>query len=80
MIKENEMDKNAGKAITLQGLKSHLWNCAEILRGSAVDRTDCGKTLVVASTRGNLVTDLIIDGQPVIIGLNAYIKKQKEDG
>src|SRR4051794_28624764 len=22
------------------GLKSHLWNCAEILRGSAVDRTD----------------------------------------
>ncbi len=27
-------------SITLQGLKSHLWNCAEILRGSAVDRTD----------------------------------------
>jgi type I restriction enzyme M protein len=26
--------------LTLQGLKSHLWNCAEILRGSAVDRTD----------------------------------------
>jgi type I restriction enzyme M protein len=24
----------------LQELKSHLWNCAEILRGSAVDRTD----------------------------------------
>jgi type I restriction enzyme M protein len=23
-----------------QDLKSHLWNCAEILRGSAVDRTD----------------------------------------
>src|SRR5690349_25145550 len=21
-------------------IKSHLWNCAEILRGSAVDRTD----------------------------------------
>jgi type I restriction enzyme M protein len=27
-------------ALTLQELKSHLWNCAEILRGSAVDRTD----------------------------------------
>ena len=27
-------------ALTLQDLKSHLWNCAEILRGSAVDRTD----------------------------------------
>ena len=24
----------------LQELKSHLWNCADILRGSAVDRTD----------------------------------------
>ena len=26
--------------LTLRELKSHLWNCAEILRGSAVDRTD----------------------------------------
>lgn len=26
--------------ITLQELKSHLWKCAEVLRGSAVDRTD----------------------------------------
>jgi len=26
--------------LTLQSLKSHLWDCAEILRGSAVDRTD----------------------------------------
>jgi type I restriction enzyme M protein len=26
--------------LNLQDLKSHLWNCAEILRGSAVDRTD----------------------------------------
>jgi hypothetical protein len=34
-----------------------------------------GKTLVVASTRGNKATDVMIDGKPVIIGLNAYIKK-----
>ncbi len=27
-------------SVSLQELKSHLWNCAEILRGSAVDRTD----------------------------------------
>jgi hypothetical protein len=33
-----------------------------------------GKTLVVASTHGNQVTDLLIDGKPVTIGLNAYIK------
>ena len=33
-----------------------------------------GKTLVVASTRGNTVTTAEVDGKPVIIGLNAYIK------
>lgn len=33
-----------------------------------------GKTLVVASTHGNVVTDVLIDGKPVTIGLNAYIK------
>jgi type I restriction enzyme M protein len=29
-----------GVPVTLNELKSHLWRCAEILRGSAVDRTD----------------------------------------
>ena len=33
-----------------------------------------GKTLVVASTRGNVVTDALVDGKPITIGLNAYIK------
>lgn len=33
-----------------------------------------GKTLVVASTRGNAVTDVLVDGKPVTVGLNAYIK------
>ena len=33
-----------------------------------------GKTLVVASTRGNTVTDVLVDGKPLTIGLNAYIK------
>jgi len=33
-----------------------------------------GKTLVVASTRGNTVTTAMVDGKPVTIGLNAYIK------
>ena len=32
-----------------------------------------GKTLVVATTRGNVKTDLTINGKPVTIGLNAYI-------
>jgi len=33
-----------------------------------------GKTPVVASTRGNVVTKVQVDGKPVTIGLNAYIK------
>jgi hypothetical protein len=34
-----------------------------------------GKSLVIASSRGNQRTTAIIDGKPVIVGLNAYIKK-----
>ncbi|HQM30870.1 MAG TPA: hypothetical protein PLR20_16100 [Syntrophales bacterium] len=33
-----------------------------------------GKTLVVASTRGNVVTDAQVEGKPLVVGLNAYIK------
>jgi hypothetical protein len=34
-----------------------------------------GKTLIVASSGGNVATTAQVNGQPVIIGLNAYIKK-----
>jgi hypothetical protein len=34
-----------------------------------------GKTLVVASSHGNTVTTTEVDGKPVTIGLNAYIKR-----
>ncbi len=34
-----------------------------------------GKTLVVASSHGNQKTGVIINGKPVIIGVNAYIRK-----
>ena len=33
-----------------------------------------GKTMVIASTRGNVQTSLSVKGKPVTIGLNAYIK------
>jgi len=33
-----------------------------------------GKTLVVASTRGNVVSTAEVNGKPITIGLNAYIK------
>ena len=39
-----------------------------------------GKTLVVASTHGNQATSLMIEGQPVVIGVNAYIKKVGKPG
>ena len=35
-----------------------------------------GKTLVVATTHGNQPTDVTVDGQPVIVGVNAYIRKR----
>ena len=34
-----------------------------------------GKTLIVASTGGNVVTQATIDGKPVVEGLNAFICK-----
>jgi hypothetical protein len=34
-----------------------------------------GKTLSVASSHGNQTTTATVDGKPVIIGLNAYIKR-----
>ncbi|MGB0132099.1 hypothetical protein [Chlorobium sp.] len=37
-------------------------------------RSSSGKTLVVASSRGNVETTAEVDGKPVTIGLNAYIK------
>lgn len=37
-------------------------------------RSASGKTLMVASTHGNVPTTAQINGKPVIVGLNAYIK------
>ena len=34
-----------------------------------------GKTLVVASSHGNQPTGAVIDGKPVIVGLNAYLAR-----
>lgn len=34
-----------------------------------------GKTLVVATTGGNKATTAIVEGKPVVVGLNAYIAK-----
>lgn len=34
-----------------------------------------GKTMVVCSSHGNMATTAIVDGKPVIVGLNCYIRK-----
>ena len=34
-----------------------------------------GKTLVVASSRGNFKSAAMVNGKPITIGLNAYIAK-----
>jgi hypothetical protein len=36
-----------------------------------------GKTLIVASTGGNVVTTARYDGKPIVLGLNAFIRKGK---
>lgn len=34
-----------------------------------------GKTLVVASSHGNQPTAATVEGRPVVVGVNAYIRK-----
>ncbi len=35
-----------------------------------------GKTLVVASSRGNQITDVTVNDKPVTVGVNAYISNR----
>jgi hypothetical protein len=46
LTQRNHLNTKNGMRLTLQDLKSHLWNCAEILRGRAVDRTDWKASLL----------------------------------
>jgi len=34
-----------------------------------------GKTIVVASTNGNIATSATHDGKPIIVGFNAYVSR-----
>jgi hypothetical protein len=43
-------------------------NKTPILSGS-------GKTLVIATSHGNQPTEAVVNGQPVIVGVNAYIAR-----
>ncbi len=39
-------------------------------------RSGSGKTLVVASSHGNIKTDILVEGKPLTVGVNAYISKK----
>jgi len=39
--------------------------------------SNSGKTTVIASTSGNLASTATYNNQPVIVGVNCYIKKQE---
>lgn len=55
---------------------------AEIKNGKLIIEIDVqkptpsksGKSLVIATTSGNVATTATVDGKPVTIGLNAYIR------
>ena len=47
----------------------------EIPLNAAPVLSSTGKTLVVASTHGNKVTEAQVNGKHVVVGLNAYIPK-----
>ena len=34
-----------------------------------------GKTMLVASSGGNITTSAIVDGKPVTVGVNAYVPR-----
>jgi hypothetical protein len=38
------------------------------------ERSTSGKTMVHASTHGNIATSVIVNGKPLVVGVNAYTK------
>ncbi len=36
--------------------------------------SNSGKTKIVATSNGNTATSCVVNGKPVVIGLNAYVK------
>ena len=39
--------------------------------------TPSNKSFMIASSHGNTPTSLVVDGQPVIVGVNCFIKNLK---
>jgi len=75
--------RNRREPVGLQPTQKETTMKAEIKDGKLIITLDVqaptpsasGKTLVIASTHGNATTTATVDGKPVIIGVNAYIKR-----
>ena len=61
MLREAKLDEQA-KTLTL------------VLDLQEPTPSTSGKTLVIATTHGNVPTDVQMDGKPVIVGVNAYVR------
>lgn len=57
----------------IKGKKLHI----EIDLESDPHPSSTGKTVIVASTRGNQATSVQIDGKPVFVGVTAFVKPNK---
>jgi hypothetical protein len=58
-------------------MKAEIVNCCLVLTlpMSTPTPSASGKTLVVASSHGNKATTALVDGKPIIVGVNAYIQR-----
>jgi len=45
-----------------------------VMELDAPHESKSGKTMVIASTNGNQVTDATFKGKPIVVGVNAYYK------
>ena len=71
---ENKMAKSTdgtGVVATVEGTDLVI----RIPMNAKPETSKSGKTLVVASSHGNLETNVEVNGKKVTIGVNAYIKK-----
>lgn len=61
--------------VTIEGKGSDKTLVIRIKMNAKPTPSASGKTLSVASSHGNKETDAEVDGKPVVVGLNAYIRK-----
>jgi hypothetical protein len=72
-----EMPASITTKIVKAGPKKPRRLVIEIPIEDELQPSSTGKTLIVGSTRGNVETTVTINGKPVIMGLNAYVYRDR---